>query len=84
MRKEKEGRRVKIIYEIDTTSEEAVYHKVIYGQANEMYAALSEIKEAIRNKLKYCELKDDVFKAWEDIEKVFYSALNDNNVRTDV
>lgn len=70
---------MKIQIVFDTENEDDYYKMKIYRQAEDMYTALSDFKEYLRQQYKYMEKPDDI----EKIRERFYDIMNENNVQVE-
>ncbi len=65
---------MKVTIEFNLPDDEYEYRNSV--KANEMYNALWDIKQELRNALKYGELNDSEYKAVESMQDKFFEILN--------
>jgi len=68
--------------EFNLPEDQAVYH--IHFQSLSMYCALNDMQQFLRLKIKYDDLSDEAFKAYEECRDYLSQVLIDNDVSLDI
>lgn len=69
---------MKVTIEFNLPDDEYEYRNSV--KANEMYNALWDMKNNLRNTLKYGELSDSEYKTMESIQDRFFEILNEYEI----
>jgi hypothetical protein len=69
---------MKVTIEFNLPDDEYEYRNSV--KANEMYNALWDIKNNLRNKLKYGDLSESEYKTIESIQDKFFEILNEYEI----
>lgn len=69
---------MKVIIEFNLPEDEYEYRNSV--KANEMYNALWDIKNELRNAMKYGELNESEYKAVESMQNRFFDILNEYEI----
>ena len=69
---------MKVTIEFNLPDEEYEYRNSV--KANEMYNALRDMKNSLRNTLKYGELSGAEYKTMESIQDKFFEILNEYEI----